>query len=113
VEVRLHPDDIEALTLAAPARQRAPDARPSLSRGDLRVHAETVRIDGTLDARLRGALEPCCMPAPSRRPAMSAQPEQRWLDARNLHLAARLGRIRPSIRTAGWCAKASCAAPSA
>ena len=27
---------------------------------------------------------------------MSAQPEQ-WLDARNLHLAARLGRIRPSI----------------
>ena len=25
--------------------------------GILRVHAETVRIDGTLDARLRGALE--------------------------------------------------------
>ena len=58
VEVRLHPDDIEALTpwLHLPANARlTPD--PSLSRGDLRVHAETVRIDGTLDARLRGALE--------------------------------------------------------
>ncbi|MGD4884443.1 flagellar assembly protein FliH, partial [Xanthomonas citri pv. citri] len=33
----------------------APDM--SLSRGDLRVHAESVRIDGTLDARLRAALE--------------------------------------------------------
>ena len=29
----------------------------SLSRGDLRVHAEAVRIDGTLEARLRGALD--------------------------------------------------------
>ena len=28
----------------------------NLSRGDLRVHAELVRIDGTLDARLRAAL---------------------------------------------------------
>ena len=58
VEVRLHPDDIDALTpwLHLPANARlTPD--PSLSRGDLRVHAETVRIDGTLDARLRGALE--------------------------------------------------------
>ena len=31
---------------------------------------------------------------------MSAQPEQ-WLDARNLHLAARLGRIRPAIARNG------------
>jgi len=29
----------------------------SLTRGDLRVHAEAVRIDGTLEARLRAALE--------------------------------------------------------
>jgi len=58
VEVRLHPDDIQALapllSLGAGARL-LPD--PSLGRGDLRVHAETVRIDGTLEARLRGALE--------------------------------------------------------
>ena len=32
-------------------------ADTSLTRGDLRVHAESVRIDGTLEARLRGALE--------------------------------------------------------
>src|SRR5690606_16521011 len=58
VEVRLHPDDIQALApmLALPAGARlVPD--PSLGRGDLRVHAEAVRIDGTLEARLRGALE--------------------------------------------------------
>lgn len=58
VEVRLHPDDIAALApvLNLAANQRlTPDL--SLSRGDLRVHAEAVRIDGTLDARLRGALD--------------------------------------------------------
>src|SRR5690606_12319273 len=57
VEVRLHPDDIAALTplLSLPEGQRmVPDL--SLSRGDLRVHAEAVRIDGTLDARLRSVL---------------------------------------------------------
>lgn len=58
VEVRLHPDDIAALTpllsLVDGARL-LPDM--NLSRGDLRVHAESVRIDGTLDARLRAALE--------------------------------------------------------
>ncbi|WP_233210937.1 MULTISPECIES: FliH/SctL family protein [unclassified Pseudoxanthomonas] len=58
VELRLHPDDIAALT---PVLALTPNARltadTSLSRGDLRVHAESVRIDGTLEARLRGALE--------------------------------------------------------
>jgi len=58
VEVRLHPDDIAALT---PLLSMMSGARlvadPSLSRGDLRVHAESVRIDGTLEARLRAALE--------------------------------------------------------
>lgn len=58
VELRLHPDDIAALT---PVLALAPGTRltadTSLSRGDLRVHAESVRIDGTLEARLRGALE--------------------------------------------------------
>ena len=58
VELRLHPDDIAALTpvLAMTAHTRL-IADTSLSRGDLRVHAESVRIDGTLEARLRGALE--------------------------------------------------------
>ncbi|WMJ69112.1 FliH/SctL family protein [Stenotrophomonas sp. 24(2023)] len=58
VEVRLHPDDIAALAplLQLSAQQRLA-ADLSLSRGDLRVHAEAVRIDGTLDARLRGALD--------------------------------------------------------
>ena len=58
VEVRLHPDDIDAL---APMLALVSGARlvadPTLGRGDLRVHAEAVRIDGTLEARLRGALE--------------------------------------------------------
>ena len=58
VELRLHPDDIAALTpvLAMTAHTRL-TADTSLTRGDLRVHAESVRIDGTLEARLRGALE--------------------------------------------------------
>lgn len=58
VEVRLHPDDIVALApllSLSPQQRLVPD--PALSRGDLRVHAETVRIDGTLEARLRGALD--------------------------------------------------------
>jgi flagellar assembly protein FliH len=58
VEVRMHPDDIAALTPVLslmPATRLTADH--SLSRGDLRVHAESVRIDGTLEARLRGALE--------------------------------------------------------
>ena len=54
----LHPDDIAALT---PVLALTPTTRltadTSLSRGDLRVHAESVRIDGTLEARLRGALD--------------------------------------------------------
>ena len=58
VELRLHPDDIAALTpvLAMTAYTRL-TADTSLTRGDLRVHAESVRINGTLEARLRGALE--------------------------------------------------------
>lgn len=58
VEVRLHPDDITALSpllTLSPQQRLVPDL--ALGRGDLRVHAESVRIDGTLDARLRGALD--------------------------------------------------------
>lgn len=58
VELRLHPDDIAALTPVLslmPATRLTADT--TLSRGDLRVHAESVRIDGTLEARLRGALD--------------------------------------------------------
>ncbi|WP_220084385.1 FliH/SctL family protein, partial [Stenotrophomonas maltophilia] len=42
-------------TRRSPQQRLVPDT--SLSRGDLRVHAEAVRIDGTLEARLRGALD--------------------------------------------------------
>ena len=64
VELRLHPDDIAALTpvLAMTAHTRL-TADTSLTRGDLRVHAESVRIDGTLDARLRAALSTAGVPA--------------------------------------------------
>ncbi|HYG05368.1 MAG TPA: FliH/SctL family protein [Stenotrophomonas sp.] len=58
VEVRLHPDDIAALTpLLSMMTGTRLTADNGLSRGDLRVHAESVRIDGTLEARLRAALE--------------------------------------------------------
>ncbi|MCD9008151.1 flagellar assembly protein FliH [Luteimonas sp. XNQY3] len=58
VEVRLHPDDIGALTpLLSLNDATRLTADPALARGDLRVHAESVRIDGSLDARLRGALD--------------------------------------------------------
>ena len=43
------------LMLLERTQRLTPDV--SLSRGDLRVHAEAVRIDGTLEARLRGALD--------------------------------------------------------
>jgi len=58
VELRLHPDDITALApvFTPPATVRlTPD--PVLTRGDLRVHAEHMYIDGSLEARLRAALE--------------------------------------------------------
>lgn len=58
VEVRLHPDDIGAL---APVLPLMPDARltadTTLARGDVRVNAESVRIDGTRETRLRAALD--------------------------------------------------------
>jgi len=68
VEVHLHPDDLQVFStqMGSAEGQRAllslpegvhlvPD--PALSRGDLRVHTETMRIDGTLHARLEQALE--------------------------------------------------------
>jgi len=54
VEVRLHPDDITVLDTPAPHLHLIPD--PTLSRGDVRVHADTLRIDGTLNARLDAVL---------------------------------------------------------
>lgn len=57
VEVRMHPDDIAALADALELPQAARlTADTSLGRGDLRVHAENMRIDGSLDARIEGAL---------------------------------------------------------
>ena len=57
LQVRLHPDDLDTLIplLDLPADcDLVPDT--TLTRGDLRVHAESVRIDGSLQARLAAAL---------------------------------------------------------
>jgi flagellar assembly protein FliH len=57
LQVRLHPEDIASLTplLTLPA-DCSLVADTHLGRGDLRVHAEAVRIDGSLGARLQAAL---------------------------------------------------------
>jgi flagellar assembly protein FliH len=57
VELRLHPDDVGVLSpyLATLAGvQIAPDA--SLTRGDLRLHSENLRVDGTMATRLATCL---------------------------------------------------------
>lgn len=58
LQVRLHPDDISSLAplLSLPA-DCSLVADSHLGRGDLRVHAEAVRIDGSLGARLQAALQ--------------------------------------------------------
>lgn len=57
VELRLHPDDLGVLT---PHLSTLDGVRltgdASLARGELRLHSESVRIDGTLDSRLRACL---------------------------------------------------------
>ena len=58
IELRLHPDD---LGLLAPHLMTLEGVRlaadTSLARGDLRLHADSVRIDGSLSARLNAALQ--------------------------------------------------------
>ena len=58
VELRLHPDDLALLApqLAMPAGVRL-SADATLARGDLRLHADSVRIDGSLSARLNATLQ--------------------------------------------------------
>ena len=57
VELRLHPDDLGVLM---PHLMTLDGVRltgdTTLARGELRLHSESVRIDGTLDARLRACL---------------------------------------------------------
>lgn len=58
VELRLHPDDPAMLgpnLLAQEGLRLSADA--TLARGDLRLHADSVRIDGSLSARLNAALQ--------------------------------------------------------
>ena len=58
VELRLHPDDLAMLgpqLLALDGVRLSPDA--NLARGDLRLHADSVRIDGNLSSRLNAALQ--------------------------------------------------------
>jgi flagellar assembly protein FliH len=58
MELRLHPDDLAMLTpqLAAPTGVRL-SGDATLARGDLRLHADSVRIDGSLSARLNATLQ--------------------------------------------------------
>ncbi len=58
VELRLHPDDLAMLTpqlLALDGVRLSGDT--TLARGDLRLHADSVRIDGSLSARLNATLQ--------------------------------------------------------
>lgn len=58
VELRLHPDDLAMLgphLLTLDGVRLSPDA--NLARGDLRLHADSVRIDGSLSSRLNAALQ--------------------------------------------------------
>jgi flagellar assembly protein FliH len=56
LEVRVHPDDLQMLR---PLLPEVPGLVPdiSLARGDVRVHAEHVRIDARLATRLKRVLE--------------------------------------------------------
>ncbi len=58
IELRLHPDDMGVLAphLAGLSGVRLTDDS-SLARGELRLHSESMRIDGTLEARLQACLE--------------------------------------------------------
>lgn len=58
IELRLHPDDLNLLApqLALPEEARLV-ADTTLSRGDLRLHTDSVRIDGSLSTRLEAALK--------------------------------------------------------
>jgi len=58
LELRLHPDDIAMLTPHLPPLDGVRlVADQTLARGDLRVHADSVRINGSLEARLNAALQ--------------------------------------------------------
>jgi flagellar assembly protein FliH len=57
VEVRLHPEDLDAVEPLLPASGGVRViADPALARGDLRVHAEDVRLDARLSTRLEQIL---------------------------------------------------------
>ncbi|MGV8940447.1 MAG: FliH/SctL family protein [Lysobacter sp.] len=58
IELRLHPDDLGVLAphLAGLSGVRLTDDS-NLARGELRLHSESVRIDGTLAARLQACLD--------------------------------------------------------
>jgi flagellar assembly protein FliH len=58
VELRLHPDDLAMLSpqlLSLQGVRLSGDT--TLARGDLRLHADSVRIDGSLSARLNATLQ--------------------------------------------------------
>lgn len=59
VEVRLHPEDLQALAPLLDGRHAGLarlKADVSLARGDVRVHGDALRLDGTLASRLQSVL---------------------------------------------------------
>lgn len=66
IELRLHPDDLGALAphLAGLSGVRL-TADTALGRGELRLHSESVRVDGTLAARLQACLDALVLAAPA------------------------------------------------
>jgi len=67
IELRLHPDDLGVLAphLAGLSGVRL-TADTSLARGELRLHSESVRIDGTLAARLQACMDVAMVAHPPR-----------------------------------------------
>jgi flagellar assembly protein FliH len=58
VELRLHPEDLAMLNpQLVPKEGVRLSGDTTLARGDLRLHADSVRIDGSLSARLNAALQ--------------------------------------------------------
>jgi flagellar assembly protein FliH len=56
IEVRLHPEDLDALVPLLGGLDARLKADASLARGDVRVHSDALRLDGTLASRLQSVL---------------------------------------------------------
>jgi flagellar assembly protein FliH len=74
LEVRLHPEDLEAVEPLLPPNTGARFiGDPALARGDVRVHAEDVRLDARLATRIEQIL-PRLLAEPENPPAQGREP---------------------------------------